>query len=311
MNRNPTIGHVARLAGVSKMTVSRVLNRTVYVSPEATERVKTAIEKLGYRPNELARSLRNQRSRTIGLIIPTLHDALFAHCAHAMAIVAKGNNYSLVVTVSGEDPSGEFFEAEQLLQRGVDGVAIISAGFHESSITLPFADGKPVVIFDRSLNGLAEDCDLIHRDVGNQGNAQPRTDNGHLPVGIVGREWRLYRVRTERRGYYMTVRGGDTAANAHARSATQNSKASNGDGEKDTATRHVTLFSSNFEPTGLCLGELLSTKVPVAKSVNCHSVESFGTGLAEICESAQDMGQVTAGLLLECIEHQSHPKRQG
>ena len=77
---------VARVAGVSLMTVSRVLNGTARVSPETEEQVRRAVDKLRYRPNELARALRGMKSRTIGVIVPYLYDPFFATCAHAAAV---------------------------------------------------------------------------------------------------------------------------------------------------------------------------------------------------------------------------------
>ena len=79
---------VARLARVGTMTVSRVLSGSVPVSAETTQRVLTAVEQLNYRPNELARAFRGQRSRAIGLIIPYLYDPFFANCAHAVTTVS-------------------------------------------------------------------------------------------------------------------------------------------------------------------------------------------------------------------------------
>jgi len=113
---------VARLAGVGTMTVSRVLNGTVPVSKETTRRVQTAIEQLKYRPNELARVFRSQQSRTIGLIIFYLYDPFFANCAHAVTSVARERGFSVIITTSDENPDVEYVQAEQLLQRHVDGL---------------------------------------------------------------------------------------------------------------------------------------------------------------------------------------------
>ena len=80
---------VAQLAGVSTMTVSRVLNENPNVTEGMRQRVFAAIEQLHYQPNELARSLREQRSRQIGIIVPYLFDPFFATCAHVISTVAK------------------------------------------------------------------------------------------------------------------------------------------------------------------------------------------------------------------------------
>ena len=81
---------VAKLAGVSTMTVSRVLNENVNVTDDTRKRVLAAVEKLQYRRNEIARSLREQTSRQIGILVPNLYDPFFATCAHAISLVAKG-----------------------------------------------------------------------------------------------------------------------------------------------------------------------------------------------------------------------------
>src|SRR5271155_1157093 len=126
---------VARLAGVGTMTVSRFLSGTVPVAEETARRVQNAIEQLGYRPNQLARAFRGQRSRTIGLIIPYLYDPFFANCAHAVTTVAKAHGYSVVTTTSNEDPESEYAEVELMLQRHVEGLVVIPARSRASRLT--------------------------------------------------------------------------------------------------------------------------------------------------------------------------------
>jgi LacI family transcriptional regulator len=115
INRKPTMSDVARLAGVGTMTVSRVLSGSAGVTEETALRVKTAVEQLRYRPNELARAFRGRRTNSIGLIIPYLYDSFFANCAHAVTTIAKEQGYSVIITTSNENPDLEFAEAEQML----------------------------------------------------------------------------------------------------------------------------------------------------------------------------------------------------
>src|ERR1700753_500636 len=89
----PTIADVARECGVGSMTVSRVINGRKHVSPAMVKRVKLAIAKLGYEPNEAARLLKGQASRTIGLIIPDLADPFFSTCAHAVQQMARKHGF--------------------------------------------------------------------------------------------------------------------------------------------------------------------------------------------------------------------------
>jgi len=122
--------------------------RTVTVSPQTAQRVKTAVDQLQYRPNELARAFRGHGSRSIGLIIPYLYDPFFANCAQAVTTIAREHGYSVIITTSNEDPDTEFVEAEQMLQRHVDGVMVIPARFRQSRLTRAFFGKTPVVAFD-------------------------------------------------------------------------------------------------------------------------------------------------------------------
>src|SRR5271168_1832226 len=89
----PTIADVARESGVGRMTVSRVVNGGKLVSAATATRVRAAIRKLGYEPNEAARMLKGQSSRTIGLIVPDLADTFFSICAHAVQQLAAKQGY--------------------------------------------------------------------------------------------------------------------------------------------------------------------------------------------------------------------------
>ena len=95
MARNPTMADVAKLAGVGTMTVSRLLSGTVTVSEETAKRIHRAIEQLNYQPNEVARSLRGLKTRTIGVIVPYLYDPFFAYCAQGIATVARPKTRSV------------------------------------------------------------------------------------------------------------------------------------------------------------------------------------------------------------------------
>src|ERR1700690_399545 len=99
---------VARLAGVGLMTVSRALNKSGPVSEEVQRKVLKAVAQLNYRPNEAARSLREGRSRSIGLILPSFYDPFFAICAHAITVFANERGYSLIFTTSSKYTEVEY-----------------------------------------------------------------------------------------------------------------------------------------------------------------------------------------------------------
>ncbi|MFK7889882.1 MAG: LacI family DNA-binding transcriptional regulator [Granulosicoccus sp.] len=125
MSKLPTQNDVARLAGVSTATVSRVVNGRGIVSPTIHDRVVQAIDTLQYVPNAGARALAMQRSGTLGAIIPTLNNAIFAEGINGFERVAQQLGYSLILSVS--DPSSDWHaeQVRKMIERGVDGLLLV------------------------------------------------------------------------------------------------------------------------------------------------------------------------------------------
>src|SRR6202021_3297651 len=88
---HPTLRQVARKAGVGTTTVSRVINGGDRVSPNTLAHVRRVIETLGYTPNQAARTLKGHRTKTIGLVIPSIADPFFSNCAEAAQVVERAN----------------------------------------------------------------------------------------------------------------------------------------------------------------------------------------------------------------------------
>ena len=119
---------VAKLAGVSQPTVSRVLNHndtTVQISDETRQRVMAAVEELGYRPNILARSLRTQRTQTIALMIADLSNGFYHPIARAVQDVARKRDYEVLISNSDHLYENEKHFCEVVARRPVDGVIMV------------------------------------------------------------------------------------------------------------------------------------------------------------------------------------------
>ena len=205
MHRKPTMKDVARLAGVGTMTVSRVLSGTVPVSPETARRVRTAVAQLQYRPNELARAFRGHRSGTIGLIIPYLYDPFFANCAHAVTTVAREHGQSVILTTSNEDPDTEYLEAEQMLQRNVDGLVVIPAQFRHSRLNKALFGKTQVVFFDRPVPDPALDVVLVQNTAGSRRIVEHLIEHGHQRIVFMGLSRSLYTINARFLGYRRAV----------------------------------------------------------------------------------------------------------
>ncbi len=116
---------VAHQAGVSTATVSRALNNSGKVRPELAARVNEVVRRLRYVPHGAARALASQRSYTMGAIIPTLNNAIFAHGIGALQQRLSEEGYTLLLAMSEYDVEREIFQAQKLIERGIDGLMMI------------------------------------------------------------------------------------------------------------------------------------------------------------------------------------------
>ncbi len=144
-----TLRDVARRAGVSPMTVSRVVNGSGQVSPELRARVEQALTETGYLPNTVARNLRTRRTDTIALVMPDMTNPFFTALAHGVETSAREVGISLLVANSDEREDEEERLVQVLLQRQVDGILLIPAGAGAEAIGRCRAHDVPVVIADR------------------------------------------------------------------------------------------------------------------------------------------------------------------
>lgn len=195
---------VAKAAGVSTMTVSRVLNGNQSVHEDTRRKVFAAIDRLGYRRNELARSLRDRRSRQIGILVPNLYDPFFALCTHAINAVAKLHSYAVSTATTDQDPEIEFEEASRMLQRSVEGLVVIPSGLDQHSKLLgPEFEGMPIVTMDRPASGAGRKLDslVVQNKRGGQLGTEHLLSLGHKRVACITLNPRLYTLRMRREGY--------------------------------------------------------------------------------------------------------------
>src|SRR5512143_3554982 len=145
-----TIKQVAQHADVSRATVSRVLNDNPNVDPELRERVLRSIAVLGYQPNAVARSLRRQETRTIGLIVPDNRNAFFAEIARGIEEYCYSANYNVYLCNSADDEAKETEYCRNLYQQRVAGIIMSITGTTAEGVRYLQDRAMPIVLLDRS-----------------------------------------------------------------------------------------------------------------------------------------------------------------
>jgi len=181
----PTIRQAAEAAGVSIATVSRVLSGQGGVSEELTEKVRQAVEQLGFQPNRVARGLRRQTTQTVGVIVTDIQNPFFTSVLQSIERVLENEKYVLLLCNSDEQPSREKIHIAPLQSEGVAGI-IIAPTRSDPTRYQPLIDsGMPVVIIDREIQGLRADCVTINNRDASARAVQHLIELGHKKIGLI------------------------------------------------------------------------------------------------------------------------------
>jgi LacI family transcriptional regulator len=184
-----TMSDVADAAGVSLMTVSRVVNNKGEIRPETRQRVQEVIERLGYRPSGIARSLAGGQTYTIGLVVPDIANPYFSGMAHGVASVANVEGFGVLLCDCEEDTSLELTMLDVLDEKRVDGV-IVAAPRTSTADLLPVLERHQNVVM---VNRLLEDpeasiaCGFVLNDdkAGGYTITQYLLEQGHRNIGFL------------------------------------------------------------------------------------------------------------------------------
>jgi LacI family transcriptional regulator len=183
MKQRITLEDVARVAGVSTATVSRVLSKPDVVSSSTRERVSSAVRQLDYQPDASARALASGRTHTVGCVVPTLDHAIFASSTQAMQTTLARAGYLLLVASHGYDPQVEFEVARVLQQRGVDALVLVGTDHAPGLWKSLRSWGKP------SLLTWSSDPRLPSVGFDNEAAARLATEHllglGHRRIGVI------------------------------------------------------------------------------------------------------------------------------
>lgn len=164
-NRRPSIQDVARLCGVAPSTVSNALSGRRYVSEETKGRIVDAANQLGYRVNTLARSLRMQRSWTIGLVLANINNPFYPEIARGVEDITSKEEWNLILCNTDYQVSRQISALQTLLDRSVDGVVMASHP-DEEQIDMLLRAGVPYVLLNKGHGPIVGDYVGIDNEKG-------------------------------------------------------------------------------------------------------------------------------------------------
>jgi LacI family transcriptional regulator len=185
MPNRVTMADVAREAGVSAMTVSRVINNKDDVSPATRGRVLDIVERLGYRPSGIARSLATRRTGTLGLVVPDVANPFFSDVARGVEHVAYAEGYNVFLCNTEEDLQREESVLVSLEEKRVDGLVLCSSRLDDSELQAVLDRYSSVVLVNRNLQDKRISTVVVDDKAGGCLATQHLLHAGHREVGFL------------------------------------------------------------------------------------------------------------------------------
>jgi LacI family transcriptional regulator len=194
---------VARAAGVSPMTVSRVVNGEPAVLPETVARVERAIRRLGYQRNETARRLRSKGgpTQTIGLLVDDLANPFFAALAAAVEDAARQQNYVVLIGSSNDSLRREREVVAAFCARQVDGLIVVPVEGNHRFLADHLARGTKVVCVDRPARRLPVDKVVVDNREGARKAVRHLLRQGHRRIGYLGDREDIWTIQERYAGF--------------------------------------------------------------------------------------------------------------
>lgn len=202
-----TIKDVAKAAGVSTATVSRVINGNYNVSFEIEQKVLKAIDELKYFPNSVARSLKNDSTYTIGFLVSDISNSYFTTIAKVVEDIVSPKNYNIIMCSTEEEKSRELNYLKLLVSKKVDGLILNTTGKNDDFIAA-LSKKIPIVLINRRLFNMNFNGDFI--DGGNLDGVYDLTAHliayGHRKIGVINGDLSVSTGMERFEGFKMSMK---------------------------------------------------------------------------------------------------------
>ncbi|WP_040977495.1 HTH-type transcriptional repressor PurR [Necropsobacter massiliensis] len=209
-----TIKDVAKTAGVSTTTVSHVINKTRFVAPETEKLVLQAIHELNYSPSAVARSLKVNTTKSIGMIVTTSEAPYFAEIIHAVEEHCYRQGYSLFLCNTQNNPEKIKNHLEMLAKKRVDGLLVMCSEYAQDSLDLlANLTDLPMVVMDWGPSNPHTDIIQDNSFDGGYIATKYLIDNGHRSIGIIAGELTKTTAKTRYEGFVKAMREAGLAIN--------------------------------------------------------------------------------------------------
>ncbi len=313
---------VAKRANVSHMTVSRVFNNPELVSKKTKEKIIKIIKDLNYKPNLIAKSLRTNKTNTIGLILPNIVNPFFPEIVKGIGDYSKKHNYSVIIKNTEYDYNNQIISLEMLLERKIDGILNITSGSDEDKKILNdiIINRKiPIVLIDRYISGI--NCSYISTD--NFKAAFDATNYlinlGHKKIGVISPPLKINIFFNRLLGYKQALKTNDIIYNKNYIKEYEES-IENG----YTATKEIFTHNNDISAI-LAMCDFMAfgvykyckeNKINIPNDISIISIDDvfasalLNPPLTTMAQQKYKMGYIAAEILINSIQNNTLPNKQ-
>lgn len=311
-----TIKDIAKALGLSTSTVSRALRDSYEISPETKKIVLDYAKEINYRPNPIALSLKEKRSRSIGIMVSEIANSFFSQAINGIESVAHAKGYNVIITQSHESYEKEVSSIQFLASRSVDGclVSVSTETKDFSHFTNLYEKGLPIVCFDRIISSLNTFKVIVDNFKGSYNATQQLIKNGYKKIALLANSEYLSITKERQSGYAKALadaninydeklvqhclHGGmiyDEVEEAMNKLMTQKHKPD-------------AIFADSDKLTTNCLRYCKAKKINVPQKLavigfsNLDLTELLSPALSVVRQPAFEMGKQAAELLIKMIE---------
>lgn len=308
-----TMNDIAKLAGVSRTTVSRVLSgnyKKIRISALTADKVLRIAREKDFHPDALAKSLQSSKTKTIGVIVTDIANPFFARIARSIEKRLDSANYSMILCNTDEKMETEAKYIRLLLSKRVEGLIVCPSGFEDENIAGLAKNNFPLVLIDRYIKGV--NCSYVASDNYNGAKraVEYLIEEGHTRIGFLGGREDSSSNRERKKGYRDALKNNEIKYSAELEL--------NLGFDKESGERGMDIFLAlNKRPTAvfaannfLCLGALLSmkkNKVNMPEEISLVEFDEtdlsrFGdTAVTSVLQNAEEIGEKAAEIILKIL----------
>ncbi len=314
--KKPSIKDIAKEAGVTISTVSHVLNHSKFVTSATTDKVLTAVEKLGYRPNRIARSLRTKNTEAVGIIVPDILNPFYAYVIQEMERVARERGYTLMLGCTFYKPEEEMVQIDVMLDHFLDGIIFFGGYDFPEHIKYVQKQRLPAVSVDREVSDPEIPAVLVDNVSAMRMAVDHLVEAGHREIGFVSFSYEKQTVvRRRYEGYLQGLEQNGIRHNPEYVIIDDRLRLHETAGTYDIAKKY---FQKRKVPTAFVtisdvfsfgliralkeLGYWVPEDVSVTGFLDNPAGQYMEPGLTTVVQPTEKMGNAAMNLLLDLIE---------